>query len=99
MLRAMGGIWRRISGILRREPREGDLVTVLNGTYAGRTGSVIATDASTVSVFIDECCQPRLAHEQVRREWRGRGIPGVARRARESDAAGEEARASLAIHR
>ena len=91
----MSSLWRRIGARFSSEPREGDLVTVLEGQYAKRTGTVTARDATTLTVYLDDCCQPRLAPEQVRREWRGRGIPGAAKHMRDRDMNAEEARAII----
>lgn len=91
----MNNLFRRFAARFGSEPREGDLVTVLEGPYAERTGTVTARDATTLTVFLDDCCQPRLAAEQVRREWRGRGIPGAAKHARDRDMNAEEARAII----
>jgi hypothetical protein len=94
----MSSLWRRLGARFRSDPREGDLVTVLEGPYAERSGTVTARDATRLTVYLDDCCQPRLAPEQVRREWRGRGIAGAARQARQSDRAADEFRDIMDRH-
>ncbi len=91
-------MFKKVIDRFRGEARRGDLVTVLDGPYANRTGTVVAVADDAMTVYIDECCQPQLHQEQVRREWRGRHIPGASRRARESDVEGVIARAGLALH-
>lgn len=86
----------RLRGLFSGSPRVGDLVTVLRGENAGRTGTIIQIARPGFTVFIDDCCQPVLERDTFRREWRGRGIAGAARKARESDTEGELARLAAA---
>ena len=88
----------RLRTLFGGKARVGDLVTVLNGPYAGKTGTISATDADLSTVYIDECCQPKLADDAFRREWRGRGIPGAFRKARGKDVNGEIAQMQLGQH-
>ena len=85
-----------LRGLFNGVPRVGDLVTVLRGDYAGKTGTITQIADAGFTVFIDECCQPTLERDTFRREWRGRGIPGASRKARESDTEGELARLAAA---
>jgi ribosomal protein L24 len=54
--------------LFRRRPGLGDEVTILEGSFAGQTGriSLVQADGSLV-VVIDECCQPSVRPEAVRR--------------------------------
>jgi ribosomal protein L24 len=84
-----------IRRLFSRSPRVGDLVTVLQGAYAGKTGTITAVADAGFTVYIDDCCQPVLDEAAFRREWRGRGIPGASRKARAANVDGELARAEL----
>ena len=88
-------MFKRLRTLFDGKPRIGDLVTVLSGPHAGKTGTITAIRGDESTVYIDECCQPRLAHDAFNREWRGRGIPGAFRRARSKDPEGEIARMLL----
>ena len=48
-------------------------MTVLDGPYAGKTGTVTAINGNEFSVYIDECCQPQLTASSVRRVRASRG--------------------------
>lgn len=85
----------RLQALFDGKPRVGDLVTVVSGPYAGKTGTISAVAGPLSTVYIDECCQPALAHGAFQREWRGRGIPGAFRRSRAKDSEGEIARMLL----
>ena len=91
-------MFSRLRTLFGGKARVGDLVTVLSGPYAGKTGTISATDGELATIFIDECCQPRLTHDAFRREWRGRGIPGAFRKARGKDVDGEIAQMQLGQH-
>ena len=49
------------------KPRLGDTVTVLDGPYAGKPGSITAVNGQAFTVFVDECCQPQLSASSLRR--------------------------------
>jgi hypothetical protein len=85
-----------VLGLFRRDARVGDVVDVLDGPYASRSGKVIALEAGYARVYLDDCCQPVLAPSQYSPVWRGRNFHMTARRFRERDKAGEIARAELA---
>ena len=53
-------------------PRSGDTVAVLDGPYAGKTGTVTAVNGHESTVYIDECCQPTLTASSLRRVGRVR---------------------------
>ena len=89
---------KRLRAFFDGKPRVGDLVTVLNGPYAGKAGTIKVIDGALSTIYIDECCQPQLRRDAFEREWRGRNIHLTARRARESDEEGEMARYILQQH-
>lgn len=91
-------MFKRLRALLDGKPRIGDLVTVLSGPYAGKTGTIKAIDGELSTIYIDECCQPHLTHDAFERESRGRNIHLTARRTRESDEEGEMARYVLQQH-
>jgi ribosomal protein L24 len=91
-------MFNRLRALFDRKPRVGDLVTVVSGPYAGKTGTISAVAGPLSTVYIDECCQPRLPHEAVHREWRGRGIPAAFRRARAKQSEVEIAQMLLGQH-
>ena len=66
-------MFTRLRALFDGKPRVGDLVTVLNGPYAGKAGTITAVQPGNATVFIDDCCQPTLADESLRRTGRGRG--------------------------
>jgi hypothetical protein len=89
-----------IRSILGRTARAGDLVRILSGPYAGKTGAVLRLSSDQFGVtgyvvYIDDCCQPTLSSAEFRRVGRGRGIAAAARKARESDTEGELARLGM----
>ena len=49
------------------KPRVGDQVTVLDGPYAGKTGTVTLVKGHEFSLYIDECCKPQLTEPSLRR--------------------------------
>ena len=61
----------QIRNLFRGKPRRGDLVTVLNGPDAGKTGTVTAISGQGVTVYFDEWSEPTLAAESVRILRRG----------------------------
>jgi ribosomal protein L24 len=66
-------------------PGRGDAVVVIGGPYAGQTGVIqLVTDEGRLGVYIDECCQPVLDADQVRRARR-RDIGNAARDAKLND--------------
>ena len=91
-------MFKALRTVFDGKPHVGDLVTVLRGPYAGKSGTISATDGELSTIFIDECCQPRVTHDAFRREWRGRGIPGAFRKARSKDVNGEIAQMQLGQH-
>ena len=91
-------MFERLRNLFNGKPRSGDTVAVLDGPYAGKTGTVGAVKGHEFTVYIDECCQPQLTHDAFEREWRGRNIHLTARRAREGDEEGEMARYILQQH-
>lgn len=91
-------MFERLRSLFDGKPRVGDLVTVLSGPYAGKSGTINAVDRELSTVYIDECCQPQLTHDAIDRVWRGRNIHLTARHARESDEEGEMARYILQQH-
>jgi ribosomal protein L24 len=91
-------MFKRLRGFFDGKPRVGDLVTVLSGPYAGKSGTINAIDGQLSTIYIDECCRPKLAHDAFEREWRGRNMHLTARRARESDEEAEMARYILQQH-
>ena len=67
-------MFKRLRALFDGRPRVGDLVSVLDGPYAGKTGTITAIDGELSTVYIDECCQPQLTHASLDRVWRGRNI-------------------------
>lgn len=78
-----------------RRARVGDGVEVIDGPYAGRSGTVTRVEDGTWHVFIDECCQPRLQAAQLRRSRNRRNVGRAVRSAKESDVEGELARSTM----
>lgn len=66
-------MFNRLRALLGGKLRVGDLVTVLDGPYAGKTGTITAAQGSETTVYIDECCQPTLTPQTLRRVRAGRG--------------------------
>jgi KOW motif len=91
-------MFKALRALFGGQAHVGELVTVLSGPYAGKTGTISATDGELSTIFIDECCQPRVTQDAFRREWRGRGIPGAFRKARGKDVNGEIAQMQLGQH-
>ena len=85
-------MFRRLRTFFDGKPLVGDQVTVLSGPYRGRPGTIIAVDQDHSTVFIDECCQPRLSREEIRREWNGRWMRDRQRQVRDNDPEGDWAR-------
>ena len=72
-------MFARFRTMFSGKPRLGDTVKVLDGPYAGKSGSVTAVKGHEFSVYIDECCQPQLAEpslQRVRRATRRSLEPG-----------------------
>jgi hypothetical protein len=46
-------------------------------------------------MYIDECCQPKLAHGAFQRQWKGRGMRDRQFKARTSDREADVAREYL----
>ena len=67
------GMFKRLRAFFDGKPQVGDLVTVLAGPYAGKTGAITAVEGQDSIVFIDECCQPRLTDKSIRLVRRGGG--------------------------
>ena len=65
----------RLRALLAGKPRAGDLVTVVSGPYAGKTGTITAVNGKEFTVYIDECCQPQLTASSVRRVRGNRASP------------------------
>jgi len=65
-------MFARIRSFFRGKPKRGDLVTVLNGPDAGKTGTVTAISGQGVTVYFDEWSEPTLAVASVRVLRRGR---------------------------
>lgn len=83
---------------LRRSsaPRTGDTVRVTEGPYAGRDGVVTEVGSDgLIGVFIDECCQPRLAASALRRRRTRRDVGRAVRSAKQSDVEGEIVRSTI----
>ncbi len=53
-------MFKRLRALFDGKPRVGDLVTVLSGPYAGKSGAISAVDGELSTVYIDDCCQPKL---------------------------------------
>ena len=66
-------MFRRLRALFGGKPRVGDLVTVLDGPYAGKSGTITGVDGPESTVYIDECCQPQLTEASLRRVRQGRG--------------------------
>jgi len=66
-------MFQRLRALFDGKPRVGDLVAVLDGPYAGKTGTVTAVQGAESTVYIDECCQPTLNAQSLRRVRAGRG--------------------------
>ena len=66
-------MFNRLRAFFAGKARVGDLVMVLDGPYAGKTGAITAVDGTESTVFIDECCQPKLTDRALRLVRRGRG--------------------------
>ena len=60
-------MFNRLRTLLGARLQVGDLVTVLDGPYAGKPGSITAVNGQAFSVFVDECCQPQLSASSLRR--------------------------------
>ena len=60
-------MFNRLRSLLGGAPQVGNQVTVLDGPYAGKTGTVTAVDGHEFSVYIDACCQPQLTEPSLRR--------------------------------
>ena len=65
-------MFARMRKLFGGKPKRGDLVTVLNGPNAGKTGTVTAISGQGVTVYIDEWSEPTLAAESLRVLRRGR---------------------------
>ena len=65
-------MFERLRNLFNRKPRPGDTVAVLDGPYAGKTGTVTAVNGHESTVYIDECCQPELTEASLRRVRRVR---------------------------
>jgi ribosomal protein L24 len=65
-------MFARLRTLVSGKPRLGDMVTVLDGPYAGKTGTITAVNGHESTVYIDECCQPRLTETSLRRVRPGR---------------------------
>lgn len=65
-------MFARIRHFFGGPPRRGDVVTVLTGPDAGKTGTVTAVSRDGVAVYVDEWSEPTLALEAVRVLRRGR---------------------------
>ena len=65
-------MFRRLGTLFGRKPRAGDVVTVLDGPYAGRTGTVSAVHGMESAVYFDEWSEPRLPVQSLRVLRRGR---------------------------
>jgi ribosomal protein L24 len=66
-------MFSRLRALFGGKLRIGDRVTVLEGPYAGKTGTITAATGHEFSVYIDECCQPTLTDASLRRMRQGRG--------------------------
>ena len=66
-------MFERLRNLFNGKPRSGDTVAVLDGPYAGKTGTVGAVNGREFTVYIDECCQPQLTEASLRRVRQGRG--------------------------
>jgi ribosomal protein L24 len=66
-------MFERLRNLFNGKPRPGDTVTVLDGPYAGKTGTVTPVNGHEYTVYIDECCQPQLTEASLRRVRQGRG--------------------------
>ena len=60
-------MFARFRTMFSAKPRPGDTVKVLDGPYAGKSGSVTAVNGHQFTVYIDECCQPQLPEPSLRR--------------------------------
>jgi len=60
-------MFTRLRGLFDGKPRAGDLVTVLDGPYAGKSGTVTAVNGHEFDVYIDDCCQPQLTERSLQR--------------------------------
>ena len=85
-------MFQRLRALFDGKPRVGDLVAVLDGPYAGKTGTVTAVQGAESTVYIDECCQPRLSRDAFRREWNGRWMRDRQHAFRDNDHEGDWAR-------
>jgi ribosomal protein L24 len=88
-------MFTRLRTLLDGKPRVGDLVIVHDGPYAGRSGTITAVDGALSTVYIDECCQPKLAHMAFQRQWKGRWMRDRQFKARTSDREADVAREYL----
>ena len=86
-------MFRRLRTFFDGKPLVGDQVTVLSGPYRGRPGTIIAVDQGRSTVYIDECCQPRLSARRVSpgMEW-ALDAGSAARKVRDNDPEGDWAR-------
>ena len=85
-------MFRRIRTFFDGKTLVADQVTVLSGPYRGRPGTIIAVDQGRSTVYIGECCQPRLSREEIRREWSGRWMWDRQRKVRDNVPEGDWAR-------
>jgi hypothetical protein len=84
-------MFRRIRTFFDGKPLVGDQVTVLSGPYRGRPGRS-SPSTRAARLYIDECCQPRLSRDEIRREWNGRWMRDRQRKVRDNDPEGDWAR-------
>ena len=60
-------MFKRLRTLLGARLEVGDTVTVLDGPYAGKSGTITAVNGDEFDVYIDECCQPQLTEASLRR--------------------------------
>ncbi len=66
-------MFAKLRTLLGGTTRLGDVVTVLDGPYAGKSGTVTELNGQQFTVFIDECCQPKMTAASLRRVRSGGG--------------------------
>jgi KOW motif len=88
-------MFNRLRTLFDGRPRVGDLVTVRIGPYAGKSGTVTAVEGDAATVYIDECCQPKLPHRAIRAIRAGRRTPDAAPNPAGTDEEYEMARARI----
>jgi hypothetical protein len=87
-------MFSRLRALFRGQPQAGDLVTVLDGQHAGKTGTVTSLDGHHATVDLNEASDVALATSSLRVARRAPMTPD-ARPDAGTDMDHEEARARI----